>query len=470
MLAGAAGALAGLGFAPRASAQATRAAPPTVITNFQLFDGKSLGLRGGQSLRIEDGRIKQVAGAGQGAPEGARLIDCGGRVLMPGLIDAHWHVMFASLNPAQLLTADIGFVFLSASAQAERTLMRGFTTVRDLGGPSFPLKKAIDSGLAVGPRIYPCGAVITTTGGHGDMRMNSDVPRSPGGPQSQLESMGAAAIADSADEVRLRVREQLFLGASQIKMIGGGGVASPRTTLDMVTFTVPELRVGVEATADRNTYVAVHAYPPAAIQRAIDAGVQCIEHGHLIDEATAKLMADKGVWLSTQPFIDETDNAPMTGQSRINLLQVLAGTPTMYGYAKKYGIKTAWGSDLLFSSEVAERQGVLLNSYVALVQQRRGSQDGNGRQRRAAGAVRSAQSLPWKARGHRGRRLRRPARGGGRSAPGPQSARRTGQEPCRHNEGRQDPQGRSRWRSANNGKCDRIKTMHHDLFALQVRY
>ena len=106
MLAGAASVVAGLGFAPRASAQATRAAPPTVITNFQLFDGKSSSLRGGQSLRIEDGRIKQVAGAGQGAPEGARLIDCGGRVLMPGLIDAHWHVMFASLNPAQLLTAD----------------------------------------------------------------------------------------------------------------------------------------------------------------------------------------------------------------------------------------------------------------------------------------------------------------------------------------------------------------------------
>ncbi|HSZ51858.1 MAG TPA: amidohydrolase family protein [Caulobacteraceae bacterium] len=361
VLAGASSVVAALGFAPMAKAEATRSSPPIVFTNFQLFDGKSAGLRGGQSLLVEEGRIKQVAGGGQGAPEGARLIDCGGRVLLPGLIDAHWHTMFASLSPPALMTADIGFIYLSASAQAERTLMRGFTTVRDLGGPSFPLKQAIDSGLAVGPRIYPCGSVITTTGGHGDMRLNADVPRSPGGPPSQIEQMGAAAIADNADEVRLRVREQLFLGASQIKMVGGGGVASPRTTLDMMTFTVPELHAGVEAAADRNTYVAVHAYPPAAIRRAIDAGVQCIEHGHLMDEATAKLMADKGVWLSTQPFIDETDNAPMTGQSRINLLQVLAGTPNMYGYAKKYGIKTAWGSDLLFSTEVVERQGVLLN-------------------------------------------------------------------------------------------------------------
>src|ERR1700757_485096 len=280
MLAGAASVVAGLGFAPRANAQATRAAPPTVITNFQLFDGKSSSLRGGQSLRIEDGRIKQVAGAGQGAPEGARLIDCGGRVLMPGLIDAHWHVMFSSLNPAQLMTADIGFIFLSASAQAERTLMRGFTTVRDLGGPSFALKQAIDEGLVTGPRIFPSGAMITTTGGHGDMRPLADLPRSPGGPLSYTELTGSAYIADSADEVRLRVREQLVLGASQIKLVGGGGVASWRTTLDMFTFSEPEFRAGVEAAADRNTYVTVHAYPPAQILRAINAGVQCIEHGH----------------------------------------------------------------------------------------------------------------------------------------------------------------------------------------------
>lgn len=280
--------------------------------------------------------------------------------MMPGLIDAHVHTIFAALPISTLLTADIGFIFLAASAEAERTLMRGFTTVRDLGGPSFALKEAIDSGLATGPRIYPSGAMITTTGGHADMRPLSDLPRSPGGPLSHLELTGAANIADSADEVRLRVREQLLEGASQIKLVGSGGVASPRTTLTMFTYSEPELRAGVETAADRNTYVAVHAYAPPQIQRAIGAGVQCIEHGHLMDEETAALMAEKGLWLSTQPFVDENDTPPMTGQSRTNLLQVISGTNTVYALAKKHRIKTAFGTDLLFSSEKSANQGLML--------------------------------------------------------------------------------------------------------------
>jgi imidazolonepropionase-like amidohydrolase len=157
-----------------------------------------------------------------------------------------------------------------------------------------------------------------------------------------------------------RPSRQLDPGASQIKLVGGGGVSSPRATLDMFTFGEPELRAGVEAAGDRSTYVAVHAYPPAAIRRAVDAGVQCVEHGHLMDEATAKLLADKGVWLSTQPFVSEEDAAPLTGQSRINMLQVLAGTGTMYPLVKKRGIRTAFGSDMLFSPEIAERQAVML--------------------------------------------------------------------------------------------------------------
>jgi imidazolonepropionase-like amidohydrolase len=352
--------LATLGFVPRAEAASETATPPIIFTNFRLFDGRSAPSRIGLRLLVEGERIKAIDSGEVGAPEGARIIDCGGRTVMPGLIDAHWHAIFAGLGVSSLLSGDIGYIFLAASAEAERTLMRGFTTVRDLGGPSFALKQAIDDGLAPGPRIYPCGAMITTTGGHGDLRPLSDLPRLPGGPLSFLEQKGAANIADSADEVRLRVREQLLQGASQIKLVGGGGVSSPRTTLDMLTFTEPEMRAGVEAAADRNTYVAVHAYPPAAIRRALAAGVQCIEHGHLMDEETAKLMADKGAWLSTQPFLSEEDTGRLTGQSRLNALQVFAGTSTLYPLTKEHKIKTAFGSDLLFSSDLAARQGVML--------------------------------------------------------------------------------------------------------------
>ncbi len=353
--------LASLGFVRRAGAQtAGESAPPVAFTNFLLFDGKSNATRGGIRLLVEGNRIKTIAAGDLNLPEGARAIDCGGRVVMPGLIDAHWHTIFAALPVAALFTADLGYIFLAASAEAERTLMRGFTTVRDLGGPSFALKQAIDEGLVKGPRIFPSGAMITTTGGHGDMRPLSDLPRSPGGPVSSMEQTGGSNIADSADEVRLRVREQLLQGASQIKLVGSGGVSSPRTTLDMLTFSEPELRAGVEAAADRNTYVAVHAYAPAAIQRALAAGAQCIEHGHLMDVATAKLIADKGVWLSTQPFLSEEDTGPLAGQSRINAGQVFAGTNTLYPLAKEHKIRIAFGSDLLFSSKLAAGQGRML--------------------------------------------------------------------------------------------------------------
>jgi imidazolonepropionase-like amidohydrolase len=362
-IAGAGASLASLGlFRPdRARAAPPGLTPTIVFRNFLLFDGTSEALRGGLHLLVEGKHIKLIATGDLTPPEGAQVIDCGGRVMMPGLIDAHWHSIFAALPISALFAADIGYIFLAASAEAERTLMRGFTTVRDLGGPSFALKQAIDEGLATGPRIYPSGAMITTTGGHGDMRPLSDLPRNPGGPPSYMERTGSANIADSADEVRLRVREQLLQGASQIKLAGGGGVASPRTTLDMFTFGELELRAGVEAAADRNTYVAVHAYPPAQIQRAIAAGVTCIEHGHLMDEATAVLMAEKGLWLSTQPFVSEDDTPPMTyDQSQINLRQVLAGTNTVYALAKKHQIKTAFGTDCLFSPAITERQGLML--------------------------------------------------------------------------------------------------------------
>jgi imidazolonepropionase-like amidohydrolase len=284
---------------------------------------------------------------------------------MPGLIDAHVHAMLIRPSPVGAIVDDIGYTTLAAGAEATDTLMRGFTTVRDTGGPSFSLKRAIDEGIVTGPRIYPAGAMITITGGHGDFRQTYELPRNIGDPRSRVEQIGAAAIADSPDEVRVRVREQLMLGATLIKLSAGGGAASPHSPLDVSTFTEPELRAAVEAADNWGTYVTVHAYTPAAIQRAVAAGVKCIEHGHLMDEATAKLMAEKGIWLSTQPFLPGmADGFPEGSDQRKKFDEIFVGMDNTYRLAKKYKLKTAFGTDVLFSRAMAQRQGEFLTSLT----------------------------------------------------------------------------------------------------------
>lgn len=330
----------------------------TLFQNVRIFDGRSTTLSALSSVLVRGDRIEAISAqpiAVDGGTE-AHVVDGGGRTLMPGLIDAHWHAMMARPTPAQLLSSDVGYSNLMAGAEATATLMRGFTTVRDMGGPSFGLKRAIDEGLLPGPRIYPSGAVITITGGHGDFRQFSELPRISGR-LSRVEELGGAMIADSPDEVRLRVREQLMQGASQVKLTAGGGVASPFSPLDASTFTEPELRAAVEAAENWGTYVATHAYTPASIQRSIAAGVKVIEHAHLMDDATAKLMAEKGIWLSTQPFVDLSGAAALPAENQERMRQVVAGTDTVYALVKKYGIRTAFGTDILFSRTLAERQG-----------------------------------------------------------------------------------------------------------------
>ena len=268
-------------------------------------------------------------------------------------------------TPAQSINGDVGFNNLVAGDEATDTLMRGFTTVRDMGGPVFGLKQAIDAGVVVGPRIYPSGAIITITGGHGDFRELSELPRTIGVPASRMEKLGGSMVADSPDEVRVRAREQLMQGASQVKLTAGGGIASPHSPLDVSTFTLEELRAAVEAAGNWGTYVAVHAYTSEAIRRAIDAGVKVIEHGHLMDEATARLMAEKGIWLSTQPFVDDVGFPfPPGSDQAAKLQEVITGTDNVYGLARKYGIKTAFGTDILFSEAMAKRQGAELAVLV----------------------------------------------------------------------------------------------------------
>jgi imidazolonepropionase-like amidohydrolase len=335
----------------------------TLFMNVRVFDGTSDHLSEPRNVLVRGNLIERISAQPIPTDRSANtvLIDGGGRTLMPGLIDDHWHAMLVRPSPVAALTDDIGFTNLVAGAEATDTLMRGFTTIRDMGGPSFGLKRAIDEGVVAGPRIYPSGAMITTTGGHADFRQLYELPRQLGDARSRIEQLGGAMIADSPDEVRQRAREQLMLGASQVKLVAGGGVASPHSPIDIATFTGPELRAAVEAAEDRGTYVAVHAYTPVTIQRAIAAGVKCIEHGHLMDEDTAKLMAEKHVWLSTQPFFPGMADAFPPGSSeRAKFQEVLKGMDNMYRLAKKYSLKTAFGSDVLFSRAMAQRQGAFL--------------------------------------------------------------------------------------------------------------
>lgn len=357
--------LAGLGatlFAAAAPSQAKAQASPggrTLFRQARLFDGTSDALRAGVQILVEGNTITAVDAANNPAPDGATVIDCGDRVLMPGLIDAHWHTVFAAVPLNVLMAGDPGIIFAATTAEAERTLLRGFTTVRDLGGPVFSFKQAVDSGIVPGPRIFPSGAMITTSGGHGDLRLPTEMPRD-GNRLSTGELMGASAIVDSIGDLKTRIREQLLQGASQIKLVGGGGVSSPRSPLDMSSFSEDELREAVAVVKDWNTYATVHAYAPNTVQRAIRAGVTCIEHAHLMDEETARMFAEKQVWLSMQPFLTVDDAAPQTGPSAQRILQLFEGTPRVYGFARKYGIKTGWGSDVLFSPELAPRQNIML--------------------------------------------------------------------------------------------------------------
>ena len=337
----------------------------TLFQNVRIFDGRSSTLSAPSNVLVKGGTIERISASPIAVDANVRTIAAGGRVLMPGLIDAHWHAFMAATPQMVLMTADPNYLQLLAARQAEATLMRGFTTVRDLGGPVFGLKRAIDEGVMIGPRIYPSGAFISQTSGHGDFRFSFEVPRLPGGPLSHSEIEGIAAIADSPDEVRLRTREQLRQGASQIKLMAGGGVASPYNPIESTQYTEPEIRAAVEAADNWGTYVTVHAYTPRAIRQALAAGVKCIEHGQLIDEPTAKLLADNGIWWSLQPLLDDEDAPPLVNPvSQKKALEVFAGTDNAYNLAKKYNVKTAFGTDILFDARLTTRQGAILAKMV----------------------------------------------------------------------------------------------------------
>jgi imidazolonepropionase-like amidohydrolase len=331
-----------------------------VFRDVRVFDGQSDRLSEASDVVVSGNVIRSVsAAAAEGERDAAGVaIDGGGRVLMPGLIDVHAHIAFATIPLTQATVVSPEYIAIRGGVAAREMLMRGFTSVRDCGGPVFGIKLAVDHGLVPGPRIWPSGAMISQTSGHADFRLPYETPRGTCGWLSHSELIGAAAIADGVDEVLRAAREQLRSGASQIKMMAGGGVASPYDPIDVTQFTEAELHAGVQAAENWGTYVMVHAYTPRSVQQALRAGVRCIEHGHLLDEETVAKLAEHDAWWSVQPFLDDEDAIPLpTPDGRAKYQEIVHGTDRAYELAQRYAVKLAWGTDTLFDAELATKQG-----------------------------------------------------------------------------------------------------------------
>ncbi len=349
-----------------------------VFKNVQIFDGISSKLSAPSDVLVVGNKISNIVDSGTPIPIPLNAqvthIDGTDHVLMPGLIDNHVHIVMSASKLDQLLSPNVEpeILHFNATKEAEKMLMRGFTTVRDMGGPVFGLKKLIDTGKTPGPRIYPSGATISQTAGHGDFGALSERPRRFGGTLPRAEALGFSIIADGRDEVLTATRENLRLGASQIKLMAGGGVSSIYDPLDVLEYTSEELEAAVQAASDWGTYVSVHVYTPEGIKRAINAGVKSIEHGHLIDEDTMKLIGDNEIWLSTQIF-DSLNEAQLTPDQLEKQKKVVEGTENVYKFALEYNkehendnehekhINLAWGTDFLFQPDETKNQ----NSYIA---------------------------------------------------------------------------------------------------------
>ena len=332
--------------------------PATLITGARIFDGVSDTLIEGQDVLIEDGMIAQVA-AGIAAPEGATVIDAAGRVMTPGFIDVHYHLSLCSVPVADMAGSyapDLDYIGIKAAQAAEDALMRGFTSLRDVGGASWGAKLAADRGEIAGPRVWPSLRAISQFGGHGDNNPRWADPREFGGPENQLERLAYSRVVNGRAEVLTAAREQLKRGASQIKMHLAGGVGTEFDPIDGRQFIREEIEAAVEVAEGFGTYVTAHVYTVDGIKQAIEAGVKSIEHGNLIDEEIAQMMAEKGIWLSPQVLVYRTFS-PDLGPVRLAKGKMVEdGLDTMFTLAKKYGIKTAFGTDVVVNPQACAEQ------------------------------------------------------------------------------------------------------------------
>ena len=329
-----------------------------LIKNVNIFDGKSEKLKMGHDVLVEANLIKKI-GKDLKASKEATVIEGGGRVLTPGFIDAHTHI--ALIAPFDKLENEYTGVYVGAAGgqMAENMLMRGFTTVRDAGGASIGIQRAIDDGWFPGPRVFSSGAFITQTSGHLDMRDRTNPHKHDGGHHSHAESIGHFAAVDGKGEMLAVARQQFRDGATQLKLATNGGISAVYSPLDLDQFTDDELGAAAQTAKAFGSYFMVHAYYDNAVSRAIDFGAKSIEHGHLMTEASVKKMKNKNVYLVVEALMSLSDGSPdftPEQQKKFNLAK--NGFMKMIELAKKHKLKIALGSDTFLSKEAYDLQAL----------------------------------------------------------------------------------------------------------------
>lgn len=336
-----------------------------LFKNFNLLDPRHDEIRGGYQVLVEGDKFKEVSEK-QIKSDNAEVIDCGGRTLMPGLIDSHVHCMHSEVYTRRLEDIPLTLGTARASVRVREMLDRGFTTVRDTGGSDWGLKAAIDQGFFPGPRLFIAGRSLGPTGGHSDGR-----GRTQGPPAcfccNQLVYL--RQVVDGVDDVRRAVREQMRLGCDHVKIMVSGGVASPFDPIDSLQFSIGEIQAAVEEAHAFGRYVCAHAYAAEAIERAVSNGVRTIEHGNLIDDARAKLMAEKGAYLVANlvAYVAMKERAAQFGMPPEMLEKneaVLEGGFKSLEICKRNGVKVAYGSDLLGALAVDQSREFSIRTTV----------------------------------------------------------------------------------------------------------
>ncbi|WP_063850762.1 amidohydrolase family protein [Flammeovirga sp. SJP92] len=330
-----------------------------LIKNVNVFDGKNEKLKEGVDVLVQGNKIHQI-GKNISA-DSCEVIDGQGKVLIPGLTDSHTHIMWNDDIEYLVYGAPEGYSGVLAAVNAREMLMRGFTTIRDVGGPSFGLKHLIDEGVTPGPRILPSGAFLSQTSGHGDYDPK-EWYLSPHftGQIDKAYLRGWTIIADGVAETQKATRDILRGGAAQIKAFGSGSITGAHDPIDVTEYTIEELETIVKETDKWGTYATIHAYSNEGVQNAINAGFQCVEHGLFATEETFQMMKDHDVFFSTQflAFGLTPEQAGLKGEAAKKYLVAQAGAEAGYERAKKIGVKMSWGTDALGSLDIQRMQSL----------------------------------------------------------------------------------------------------------------